>query len=171
MSTPAPRKATPGVLPAAFILTDHADSWGVVIFLVSGTPTCVRSLLFSVSPCLSSRFCFSDHARSRRSCGTGTLACVRSLLSSASRGELLVLRSRCDSVDPVDPGDSPIGRGSQPDHARSPDLFHPTPPFLHLCCKHSTSSQSTLGSPLRDAWVALGPPKGHPIPDPIPIPG
>ncbi len=36
------------------------------------------------------------------------------------------------------------------------------PGFFEFCCKHSTSSQSTLGLPLRHAWVALGPRLGHP---------
>jgi len=60
MSTPAPRKATPGTRPAAFILTDHMS-------LPSRRfPAWRRSLLFFVSPFLSARFCFSDHARCRR---------------------------------------------------------------------------------------------------------
>jgi hypothetical protein len=97
----------------------------LAIFVATVTPACIRSLLFSVSPCLSGRFLFFPITRD-----VGML------------------------------GDSlPIGRGSQTestDHARSPDLLYPTPSFLNLCCKQSTSSQSTLGPPLRGAWVALG---------------
>ena len=61
-----------------------------------------------------------------------------------------------------------IGSGSQLDQPitrdieRSPCMFTPTRHFFHPCCKHSTSSQSTLGPPLRGAWVALGPRLGHP---------
>ena len=40
--------------------------------------------------------------------------------------------------------------------------FLPHPPFLTFCCKQRHLFQSTLGSPLRDAWVALGPRLGHP---------
>jgi len=52
MSTPAPRKATRGIRPAAFILTDHgmfrrcdlySCPWGLC---GTGTPACVRPLLF-----------------------------------------------------------------------------------------------------------------------------
>jgi hypothetical protein len=51
------------------------------------------------------------------------------------------------------------------DHARSPNhavYLPPTRHFFNPCCKHSTSSQSTLGPPLRGAWVALGPRLGLP---------
>ncbi len=46
--------------------------------------------------------------------------------------------------------------------------FCPTRPFFNFCCKHSTSSHSILGSPLRGAWVAHAWPLGHRIPDPSP---
>ena len=38
----------------------------------------------------------------------------------------------------------------------------PTRPFFSFCCKQSTFVESTLGSLLRHAWVALGPRLGHP---------
>jgi hypothetical protein len=39
----------------------------------------------------------------------------------------------------------------------------PAPPGNSVfCCKQSASSISTLGSPLRDPWVTLGSPLGHP---------
>jgi hypothetical protein len=51
---------------------------------------------------------------------------------------------------------------------RFPDVrFQPHPPSLNFYCKQRHLRQSTLGWPLGDAWVALGPPKGHPIPIPI----
>jgi hypothetical protein len=36
----------------------------------------------------------------------------------------------------------------------------PTRPFSHLCCKYNHLCASTLGSPLRDAWVTLAWPLG-----------
>ena len=60
------------------------------------------------------------------------------------------------------------GRGPQRNQSintrfvRSPFMFTPTRHFFHPYCKYSTSSQSTLGPPLRGAWVALGPRLGHP---------
>jgi hypothetical protein len=49
--------------------------------------------------------------------------------------------------------------------------FLPHPAFSNCCCKQRYLLQSTLGAPLRDAWVApwatLGPPKVHPNPIPI----
>jgi hypothetical protein len=44
--------------------------------------------------------------------------------------------------------------------ARSLD-FLPPPPFFQLLLQTKQLRQSTLGSPLRDAWVALGPRLGH----------
>jgi hypothetical protein len=41
-------------------------------------------------------------------------------------------------------------------------FFHPTRPFPNLCCKQREFSNSTLGRPLRSAWVALAWPKGGP---------
>jgi hypothetical protein len=51
-----------------------------------------------------------------------------------------------------------------PDHpmSRSPDLPTPTRLFSRLCCKQRNFAKSTLGSPLRHAWVILGWPLGDP---------
>jgi hypothetical protein len=48
---------------------------------------------------------------------------------------------------------------SQPCTIESTD---PTPPFSCFCCKQRRFPQSSLGPPLGDAWVALGPRLGHP---------
>jgi hypothetical protein len=50
---------------------------------------------------------------------------------------------------------------------RFPDVqilrfFRPAPPFFNSYCKQRHLRQSTLGPPVRDAWVALGPRLGHP---------
>ena len=50
---------------------------------------------------------------------------------------------------------------SQPCTIESTD---PTPPFSCFCCKQRRFPQSSLGPPLRDAWVTLGWPKGDPRP-------
>ncbi len=44
-----------------------------------------------------------------------------------------------------------------------PGLYHTPPrPFFQLLLQTKPLCQSTLGWPLRHAWVALGPPLGHP---------
>jgi hypothetical protein len=43
------------------------------------------------------------------------------------------------------------------------------PPIFKVVLQTKHFRNSTLGRPLRGAWVALGWPKGHPIPNPIPV--
>ena len=46
--------------------------------------------------------------------------------------------------------------------------FSVTPPaFFSFCCKQKPLANSTLGWPLRHAWVALGWPRRHPNPSPV----
>ena len=44
----------------------------------------------------------------------------------------------------------------------------PPPPFFTFLLQTKHFLNSTLGPPLHGPWATLGPPKGHPIPIPIP---
>jgi hypothetical protein len=50
---------------------------------------------------------------------------------------------------------------------RAPRATPPTRLFPVAYCKQKTLHESTLGPPLRHAWVALGPRLGHPNPIPV----
>jgi hypothetical protein len=96
------------------------------------------------------------YAIQSRGCSTDLLLPI-----SVISGSSLLFRSRRFSAGP------PVIGGFQfwqlPNFGNSGDLFFsPTRPFPNFCCKQKHFHHSTLGPPLRHAWVALGPRLGHP---------